>query len=56
MNTQSKQIKLTNLIRIHPNIVQTYVLNHILWMKNAGIKTLIASNLQGLAATVKSAL
>lgn len=36
-------LNLAILVRMFPNIVQTYVLNHILSMKNAGIETLIVA-------------
>ncbi len=43
MTKQAAPIKLAILTRMFPNIVQTYVLNHILSMKEAGIKTLIVA-------------
>lgn len=42
MNNISKTpLNIAILVRAFPNIVQTYVLNHIISLKNAGLKTLI---------------
>lgn len=41
--TNTSPVKLAILVRMFPNIVQTYVLNHILSMKSAGIETLIVA-------------
>lgn len=43
MNNKKPTFKIAILVRMFPNIVQTYVLNHILCLKNAGIDTLIVA-------------
>ena len=45
MNTvnHTTPLKLAVLVRMFPNIVQTYVLNHIMAMKDSGIDTLIVA-------------
>ena len=54
--TATEPVRLAILVRRFPNIVQTYVLNHILSMKAAGMKTIIVAANPGDQADVHPAI